>query len=78
MTGYPNDSRGDVQAWHLTPAQASRYHQRLSRYHADRSVRLAKLARRYADQAEKAATVAAVASCISLALQLIAWAGRHL
>jgi hypothetical protein len=41
---HPNNSRGDVTYWQLKPAQAARYHSRLSTMHARQS-------RRFADRA---------------------------
>lgn len=41
---HPDTSRGDVAYWQLTPAQAARYHSRLSTMYATR-------ARKFADRA---------------------------
>ncbi|GIF14814.1 hypothetical protein [Actinoplanes teichomyceticus] len=53
MNEFPNDSRGDVQVWGLTHAQAARYHARLGTFWARR-------ARRQADSAMRATKIAAV------------------
>lgn len=68
MDRFPDNSRGDVQFWRLTPMQAARYHARLARMHADRSVALA-------DRATSLATIAmrfAVASAVILVLTFVA------
>ncbi|GIF08694.1 hypothetical protein [Actinoplanes siamensis] len=61
---YPNDSRGDVQAWGLTHVQAARYHARLGTYHA-------RQARHYADKAVRSAKVPGIVGVAALVLLLL-------
>jgi hypothetical protein len=57
VSEYPNTARGDAAHWGLTPAQAARYHARLSRMYADQATHFADLAVMYARRGERVALI---------------------
>lgn len=68
---HPNTAVGDVAYWGLTSAQATRYHSRLTRMHADACGRFADLAVMRARKAEIAARISVDFAVLALAVLVV-------